>query len=207
MNNISIQGGLFFEPLIVSEKIIFTNIVYVYSEILFTEQDRNFYIHNALEKGLILIIRDKFYLEKRKELEKPRAFISHDSRDKKNLVRPLCEILRNRLCTVWYDEFSLRVGDSLRESIEDGIKKCDRCIIVISPYFLSNTRWSKKEFESIFQREINDGKAIVLPIWHNVTKDQVYNYSSSLTNIMALDSSEGVDSLSNKLYDVLMNPF
>ena len=145
---VSVSGGLFFEYQRTDEKMIFTNIVYIYSNTTFSEQEKNIYIQNAYNKGLILLIRDSVYIKKREELEKPRAFISHDSRDKNDFVRPLCENLRSRLCTVWYDEFSLRVGNNLRESIEDGIKKCNKCIVIISPAFLSNKGWSKKEFES-----------------------------------------------------------
>ncbi|KTD37331.1 toll/interleukin-1 receptor domain-containing protein [Legionella oakridgensis] len=201
-----VSGGLFFEHRRTNEKMIFTNIVYIYSNTTFSDQEKNLYIQNAYNKGLILLIRDSVYIKKRAELEKPRAFISHDSRDKNDFVRPLCENLRSRLCTVWYDEFSLRVGDNLRESIEDGIKKCNKCIVIISPAFISNTGWSKKEFESIFQREISDGKTVVLPIWHNVTRNQVYEYCSSFTNVVALNSAEGIDLVANKLFDILMNP-
>ncbi len=206
LNNYSIHGGLFFEPQRNAEQLIFTKVLYIYSNTFFNELEKKSYIVDGQEKGLIIIIRDKFYMDKRNELEKPRAFISHDSRDKKELVRPLCERLRTLLCTVWYDEFSLRVGDDLRESIEQGIKKCNKCIIVLSPDFLSNTGWTRKEFESIYQKEVMEGRTSILPIWHNVKKNQVYEYCSSLTNVFALNSSEGIEPLADKIYNVLMNP-
>ena len=48
-------------------------------------------------------------------------FICHASDDKESLVRPLAEALRQLGAAVWYDEFSLDVGDSLSESIGRGI--------------------------------------------------------------------------------------
>jgi hypothetical protein len=61
-------------------------------------------------------------------IEKPVAFISHDTRDKEKIARPLALSLQKKICPVWYDEFSLGVGDSLREKIEGGLQKCARCI-------------------------------------------------------------------------------
>jgi TIR domain len=50
------------------------------------------------------------------------AFICHASEDKAALVRPLAERLRAEHVEVWYDEFSLSVGDSLRRSIDRGLR-------------------------------------------------------------------------------------
>lgn len=60
-------------------------------------------------------------MDKCSELEKPLAFISHDSNDKDSLVRELALELDKQLCPVWYDEFSLEIGDSLIENIEKGL--------------------------------------------------------------------------------------
>jgi hypothetical protein len=49
------------------------------------------------------------------------AFICHASEDKADFVRPLAERLREERIEIWYDEFSLRIGDSLRQSIDRGL--------------------------------------------------------------------------------------
>jgi hypothetical protein len=48
-------------------------------------------------------------------------FISHASEDKDGLVRELAEALRTKGARVWYDEFTLRIGDSLRRNIDQGL--------------------------------------------------------------------------------------
>jgi hypothetical protein len=111
---------------------------------------------------------------------RPMAFISHDSRDKETTARPLAVSLSQTLCPVWYDEFSLNVGDSLREKIEKGLKECKRCILILTPNFLSNTGWTKKEFDSIFTRELLENENLVLPIWSGVTAKDVFEYSPAL---------------------------
>ncbi len=46
------------------------------------------------------------------------VFISHASEDKDEIVRPLANALIAEGLTVWYDEFSLKIGDSLRRKID-----------------------------------------------------------------------------------------
>jgi hypothetical protein len=43
------------------------------------------------------------------------VFISHASEDKDSIVRPLSNALVTEGLDVWYDEFELRIGDSLRQ--------------------------------------------------------------------------------------------
>ena len=60
--------------------------------------------------GHNLVFRSMEYVDARTKWEKPRAFISHDSRDKAAIAEPLAVELQRLLCPVWYDDFSLRVG-------------------------------------------------------------------------------------------------
>lgn len=50
-------------------------------------------------------------------------FISHASEDKDEIVRDLAEALKENGFDVWYDEFELKVGDSLRKKIDNGLAK------------------------------------------------------------------------------------
>lgn len=101
--------------------------------------------------------------------------------------------------SAWFDEFSLKLGDSLRESIEKGIKETDFCILIITRNFLTNDGWTKAEFNSVFTKEIIEKKKVMLPIWHDVSKEEVYEYSPSLVDRLAAKWSEGVDSIAAKL--------
>ena len=157
----------------------------------------------AAEKRLLLQYRGPEYAAARSALEKPVAFICHDTRDKDAVARPIALGLQKRMCWVWFDEYSLNVGDSLRESIERGIKECKRCILIISKNFLGNSGWTKREFDSIFTRELLEKKSLVLPVWHDVTAEVVYEYSPSLLNVYALNWEMGEDEVVRKLHSVL----
>jgi len=64
-------------------------------------------------------------------------FISHASEDKASLVFPLASLLADLGVKVWYDEFELRVGDSLSRSIDKGLAGAAFGAVVISEAFLA----------------------------------------------------------------------
>lgn len=103
------------------------------------------------------------------------------------------------MCPVWYDEFSLKVGDSLRASIEKGLKECSKCIFLLTPNFLANSGWSKTEYNSIFTRELVEKQRVILPVWSDVTARDVYKYSPILADRVAVNWSLGVDEVARKL--------
>ena len=130
------------------------------------------------------------------------AFISHASEDKDSLVRELTTELQKFHLKVWYDEFSLNVGDSLSKSIDEGLIYSNFGIIIISPDFLKK-RWTDYEYRSLLSKEI-DGQKIILPIWHNITKEEIRKYSLYLSDKFALDSSkESTRQLTIKLLKVI----
>lgn len=136
--------------------------------------------------------------------EKPLAFICHDSRDKESVARPLATELSDIMCPVWFDEFSLKVGDSLRQSVERGIKECRKCILILSPNFLANNGWTKKEFNAIFTKEIFEQKNVILPVWYHVSAKDVYQYSPNLADRFAVNWSLGVKEVVKRLYEAVI---
>jgi hypothetical protein len=63
------------------------------------------------------------------------AFISHASEDKEPFVRQLAHELRQLGLHVWYDEFELKVGDSLAGSIDIGLRSSRYGVVVLSSAF------------------------------------------------------------------------
>lgn len=177
--------------------------IFLYSESRLSEGD----ILRLKQKGRELKQRVQFrsvdHAETRSASENPLAFISHDSRDKA-IARQIAVNLQKMLCPVWYDEFSLQIGANLRDSIEKGIKRCKKCIIVLSPNFFSNGGWTKKEFDSIFTREIVEKEQVVLAVWCGVSKESVYDYSPSLLNVKGVNWNElGEQEVCRLLYQAI----
>lgn len=90
---------------------------------------------------------------------------------------------------VWYDKRQIKWGDSMRERIDDGLKKSRFGVAVLSPnYIAENKYWTKAELDGLFQLESVNGKTL-LPIWHNLTKQQVMNYSPIIANKKAMTTA------------------
>lgn len=198
-----VEGNYTGEEVMTSSEMNFTGRVFIYSEDYISDEDLSYIKARAKDLGHSVQFRFHEYAEGRDKAEKPLAFISHDSRDKDEIARPLALGLQKELCPVWYDEFSLKVGDSLRDSIEHGLKECPKCIFVLTPNFLVNGGWAKAEYDSIFTRELVEGQRVILPIWHNVTKKDIYEYSPLLAGRVAVRWDDGEAAVVQKIMSVI----
>jgi hypothetical protein len=182
-----------------SKDLEFSGRILAYTAYHLSRQERDELYSLAKQQKLKLLIRDGAYLDERAKKDVPQAFICHDSRDKEPFVRELATQLQRMIFSVWYDEYSLKPGDSLRAGIEKGLKECKKVVLVLSPNFFTNEGWTKAEFDSVFTREILEKKNVMIPIWHNVTKEQVYDYSPRLLDKVGIPSSLGVEDVARRV--------
>lgn len=130
------------------------------------------------------------------------VFICHASEDKDEFVRPLAQQLQLFEIAVWYDEFTLKVGDSLRRSVDAGLAASRYGVVVLSGAFFAK-QWPQYELDGLVAREMN-GKKVILPIWHKVTKDEVMAFSPSLVDKIALNSSlQSIEEIAEQISEVL----
>ncbi len=127
------------------------------------------------------------------------VFISHASEDKAAFVKPLAEDLARLGVHVWYDEFALKLGDSLSRSIDKGLALSKFGIVVLSKAFLSKP-WPEYELRGLVTREIGKDK-VILPVWHNVTRDDIMAFSPPLADKLALNTA--IQSLSKITVDIV----
>lgn len=114
------------------------------------------------------------------------AFISQASEDK-DFVSPLAESLEKAGLRIWYDEFEIKVGDSLRRSIDRGLSNSRFGIVIFSSAFFKKN-WPQYELDGLVSKEMHGAK-VILPIWHKISKDEVEAYSPTLADKFALNSS------------------
>jgi hypothetical protein len=129
------------------------------------------------------------------------AFLSHASEDKSTFVEPLAHELNKLGLKVWYDRFSLRVGDSLHDSIELGLSNSRYGVVVFSPAFFAKN-WTRAELNGLFAREM-DGHKVILPIWHLLSRADVLKALPIMADKVALQSSDGVASVAKSLVEVI----
>ena len=130
------------------------------------------------------------------------VFISHAAEDKKAVARPLATCLVSRGLRVWYDEFELQIGDSVRRKIDQGLARSRFGVIVISPSFFAKN-WPQYELDGLVTREMT-GEQVILPLWHEITKQQVIDQSHSLADKVARSTSDfTVEEIAREIAEVI----
>jgi hypothetical protein len=130
------------------------------------------------------------------------VFISHASEDKDEVVRPLAISLQSKGLNVWYDEFELKIGDSLRRKIDKGLANSRFGIVVLSKSFIRKG-WTNYELDGIITKSVS-GEQIILPIWHNITKQEVIDYSPSLADKLARNTATyTIDEIAEEIAEVI----
>ena len=130
------------------------------------------------------------------------VFISHASEDKEEVVRPLANALKDKSLNVWYDEFELKIGDSLRQKIDKGVANSKFGIVILSKNFIKKG-WTNYELDGIITKATT-GEQIILPIWHNITKKEVIDFSPSLADKLARNTATfTIDEIAAEITEVI----
>jgi hypothetical protein len=127
---------------------------------------------------------------------KKKLFISHATEDKKDFVHPLAESLSADF-EVWYDDYKLVIGCSLLEEISKGLAKCDFGVVILSNHFFAKN-WPQQELNGLFALEEKD-KKVILPVWKNITREDVLRYSPILADRFAAKAKDGIDNVVNEI--------
>jgi hypothetical protein len=120
------------------------------------------------------------------------VFISHASEDKDSFVRPFAgALILHPGVNVFYDEYSLMVGNSLLQSVSKGLRECHYGIVVFSPNSIAK-KWPQDELAGLLARETTERK-IILPVWHNLGLEEMLEYYPIFADRIAAKSIHGVD--------------
>ena len=124
-------------------------------------------------------------------------FISHASEDKLAIARPLADMLVAKGMTVWYDDFSLKVGDSLQRSIDRGLLQSRFGIVILSHHFFAK-HWPQKELNGLANLEF-EGRKVILPVWHGIGAKDMRSYSPMLADRIAVSTDNPLEHVVEKL--------
>jgi hypothetical protein len=127
--------------------------------------------------------------------------LCHASDDKPGVADPLAAALRARGLRVWLDRAEILVGDVLTQKIDDGLAHARFGAVMISQAVLAReTTWVRRELDALAAREADEGRVVVLPIWHGVTKDDVASYSPTLASKLALETAKmSIDAIAGEI--------
>lgn len=128
-------------------------------------------------------------VEKDQDMPEYDVFVSHAWEDKGDFVDEFVDELRSLGIKVWYDTSEIKWGDSMRKRIDDGLRKSRFGVAVLSPNYIREGKyWTKAELDGLFQLDSIGGK-VLLPIWHNLTKKEVMEYSPIIASKLAMNTA------------------
>lgn len=129
------------------------------------------------------------------------VFISYASEDRLDVAEPLATTLQRMGLSVWFDQSELKLGDSLRESIDKGLRSCRFGVVILSPYFFRK-HYTNRELNGLAQREV-DGNKVILPVWYKVTDKEVRVFSPPLADKVAARWNDGLQAVAQKIHQAV----
>jgi hypothetical protein len=114
------------------------------------------------------------------------CFICHASEDK-DVARPLAEALIERGYEVWFDEYEMVVGDSLRQKIDAGLANSRFGVVVLSERFFEK-EWPARELDGLVSKEIVGKERLILPVWHEIDEAFLVKVSPPLADRVGVPS-------------------
>ena len=144
---------------------------------------------SELELNRVTDFENKFRKTVTEDEQEYDVFVSHAWEDKEEFVDEFVQALKNRNINVWYDKDKIKWGDTMRVRIDNGLRKSKFGVVVLSPNYIAEGKyWTKAELDGLFQLESINGKKL-LPIWHNLTKKQMMDYSPIIASKLAMTTA------------------
>jgi hypothetical protein len=144
----------------------------------------------SLEKDENLVVSEDSHYD---------VFISYASEDI-DFAKKLADKLRDSDIKVWFDGFEVKWGNDLRSIIDNGLKKTKFGIVIFSRSYLAKKRWTEYELNGLFAKEKKEN--IILPIWHEIEREEMFKYSPSLADRVA-KKSDNIDEIVIEIKNIL----
>ncbi|MDS0261867.1 toll/interleukin-1 receptor domain-containing protein [Haloarcula sp. S1CR25-12] len=129
------------------------------------------------------------------------VFISYSHSDSKEIAKLLGQELSSMGVEVWLDDIKMSIGSSIRESIDDGLTQSEYGVVILSEsYFEGTSEW---ELNGLVEKHTNE-EDVILPLWHGVDHDYVYQQSPSLADLIAEEiDKKNVQTVAASIYQIV----
>lgn len=163
-------------------KAIFSRQIYIYINQLPVNWNQIEDLYKS-KHDLQLLFRDKRFLERYKILDKKEIFLCHDISDK-DLIEVIHRELIFKGISPWLDTACIQLGDNIIDKMNEGLKNCQYALVIFSSNFIKNTRWARKEFESLLHLALHTGKCII-PVWRGIGAEEILEYHPAFLSNLA----------------------
>lgn len=125
------------------------------------------------------------------------VFISYAVADRIDIITDLVEKLEEAGIKVWYAGRKLTAGRGVQETIKEGLAKSRHGVVVLSHNYFAGD-WPKRELHALWGQEDGQERRI-LPVWHNITEDEIRRYDRFLADNWGIPTDKGTDFVVRKL--------
>ena len=126
------------------------------------------------------------------------VFISYASEDR-DAAHPLAEALRARGVSAWLDVNEIGLGDSIRRSLDEGLKRSQFGVVLISKTYLRK-HWPQAELGALLSKEAASVGRL-LPVWHGISKRDVVRRAPLLADRFAVNTASGIEAVARAVAD------
>jgi hypothetical protein len=133
----------------------------------------------------------------------PAAFLSHAFADR-DVARRLASDLRAAGVDVWYAEWELRPGDSLRRKIDEGIDRATHFLVLLTTASIKS-EWVQTELDAGMVNRIS-GKCRLIPVLLGVTNEEIPSTLRGLIWVTLDPYDDGLRRLIDVCHDVSRKP-
>jgi len=133
------------------------------------------------------------------------VFISHAFEDKAEVGQPLASMLDRRGLKVWFDEYELKAGQSLRVQIETGLARSSAGTVILSEAFFKAKGWTQYELDILIDRRNYRHKPLI-PVWHQLSKSRVSELSPGIAALYALRTQDGLQKIADEIVNLIRPP-
>lgn len=111
------------------------------------------------------------------------SFLSYARIDGAEVGVELRDHLEGFGVSVWFDEISITPGKSQSRQMDKGLQRSRAGIVLLTPAYLTGRFWTERELGVLL------GKETLIPVLHNVTFDDVREYSGILPDLAGFETA------------------
>lgn len=134
----------------------------------------------------------------------PKVYLAHASEDKA-LVRPIAEYLMANGVDIWFDEWEIEPGDSLRQKMEEGLGAMTHFVVVLTPTSVTKP-WVAKEIDVAMVRQVG-GNSRLVPLVVGLDPRELSPFFQAML-FLTIDPANNADlkGLVDRLHEVSRKP-
>ena len=127
------------------------------------------------------------------------SFLSYAQIDGAEVGAELRDQMHELGVSVWFDELTIVPGKSQALQMDKGLQKARAGIVLLTPAYVAGRFWTERELGALL------GKETLIPVLHNVTFEQVAEYSGILPDLAGFETSrDPVEIIAQKIAAALL---